>query len=196
MPFDVQRLEIPDLVAIRPQVFSDDRGSFLEVFKETEFAAFGLKLAVAQVNESVSRRGTLRGMHYQIDPHAQGKLVRVIAGEALDVAVDIRRGSPTFGRHVAMRLGSRTPTLLWIPAGFAHGFCALEDDTRFVYLHTAEYVPSAERGISAMDPELGIDWPFPARELQASTKDSALPPLAEAEINFRYEVTLDGPARE
>lgn len=196
MPFEVQRLEIPDLVAIRPRVFSDDRGSFLEVFKETEFAGFGMRLAVAQVNESVSRRGTLRGMHYQIDPHAQGKLVRVIAGEALDVAVDIRRGSPTFGRHVALRLDSRTPTLLWIPAGFAHGFCALEDDTRFVYLQTAEYAPSAERGILATDPELGIEWPFPAGELLISAKDGVLPPIAEAEINFRYDVTTGQSPRE
>ncbi len=180
MPFRFERLQIPDVVRIVPRVFPDERGAFWESLKRSDFAAFGIELDVVQVNESISRRGTLRGLHYQLPPHAQGKLVRVLAGAAWDVALDLREGSPTFGRHVAVELSADNRHLLWIPPGFAHGFCALEDGTHFLYLQDAEYRPEAERGVHPLDPALGIAWPLPAEELLLSAKDNALPPLAEA----------------
>ena len=180
MPFRFERLQIPDVVRIVPRVFPDERGVFWESLKRSDFAAFGIELDVVQVNESISRRGTLRGLHYQLPPHAQGKLVRVLAGAAWDVALDLREGSPTFGRHVAVELSADNRHLLWIPPGFAHGFCALEDGTHFLYLQDAEYRPEAERGVHPLDPALGIAWPLPAEELLLSAKDNALPPLQKA----------------
>jgi dTDP-4-dehydrorhamnose 3,5-epimerase len=185
MPFEFQRLEIPDVVLITPRVFPDGRGEFMETFKHSDFAEFGIDLRIGQVNESVSRRGTLRGLHYQLRPQAQGKLVRALAGSVVDVAVDLRRDSPSFGNHVAARLDANAHAMMWIPEGFAHGFCALADDTRFLYMQTAEYAPGAERGIHPLDSELAIDWGLPEPQLLLSAKDRQLPGISDAEHDFR-----------
>ena len=125
-------------------------------------------------------------MHYQLEPHGQGKLVRVLRGAALDVAVDVRSGSPWFGQYVALELSAENRNLLWIPAGFAHGFCALEDDTHFLYVQTTEYAPASEAGVNAFDPALELPWPFPQGEMILSDKDLQLPPLSSARLNFDY----------
>ncbi|MEM1523636.1 MAG: dTDP-4-dehydrorhamnose 3,5-epimerase [Thermofilaceae archaeon] len=181
MPFTFKRLEIPDVVLIEAKIFSDARGFFAELYKRTDFAAAGIPHDFAQVNMSFSRRGVVRGLHYQLKPMEQGKLVTVASGRVFDVAVDIRRGSPWFGRHVAVEL---TPgLLLWIPPGFAHGFQALEDSV-FIYLVTKEYSPQHERCILWCDPSLGIEWPI--EDAIVSEKDSKGLPLKEAETNFAY----------
>ena len=185
MPFTFQRLEIPDLVLVQPRVFPDGRGWFLETFKASDFAAAGIQGPIVQSNESASARGVLRGLHYQVHPHAQGKLVRVPRGAAQDVAVDLRCGSATFGKHVSVTLSGDNQHALWIPPGFAHGVCALEDDTQLLYLITgSEYRPDAERGIHPHDPALGIRWEVASSARSLSDRDAALPPLAEAEIEF------------
>ncbi|MEM0376859.1 MAG: dTDP-4-dehydrorhamnose 3,5-epimerase [Thermofilum sp.] len=181
MPFTFKRLEIPDVVLVEAKIFSDARGFFAELYKRTDFATAGIPHDFAQVNMSFSRRGVVRGLHYQLKPMEQGKLVTVASGRVFDVAVDIRRGSPWFGRHVAVEL---TPgLLLWIPPGFAHGFQALEDSV-FIYLVTKEYSPQHERCILWRDPSLGIEWPI--EDAIVSEKDSKGLPLKEAETNFAY----------
>jgi len=187
MPFEFESTDIPDVLLVTAARFSDARGYFLETFREATFHEHGVDLAVAQVNESVSCARTVRGLHYQLEPHAQGKLVRVLRGSVLDIAVDVRRGSPHYGRHVAIELGADDGRMMWIPVGFAHGFCALTDDTHFLYLQTAEYKLDAEAGFTPLDPELGIEWPFAEEELILSEKDRELPPLAGARLNFGYE---------
>ena len=177
---------LPDVVLIEPTAFSDDRGWFMESFNQARFVAGLAKLGLPQPrpfvqdNESSSKRGVLRGLHYQLPPHPQGKLVRVVQGAALDVAVDIRRGSPTFGQHVAVELSAANRLQMWIPEGFAHGFVALEDDTRFVYKTTDVYAKDCERAIRWDDPEIGIDWPAGLTPLLAA-KDGEAPWLREAE---------------
>ncbi|MBL7981953.1 MAG: dTDP-4-dehydrorhamnose 3,5-epimerase [Flavobacteriales bacterium] len=147
------------LLVLRPRLFGDDRGFFLESFNEQRFKALtGADVRFVQDNESSSRAGVLRGLHFQADPHAQGKLVHVGRGSVLDVAVDLRHGSPTQGRHFSIHLNAAKREMLWIPAGFAHGFVALEDDTLFLYKCTNYYQPAAERTIRWNDPELAIDW--------------------------------------
>ena len=155
----VERTSIEGLLLLGPQVFRDDRGHFQETFNEEDFrAATGITLPFVQDNESLSHAGVLRGLHFQLPPHAQGKLVRVARGAVLDVAVDIRQDSPTSGKHVAVRLDASSKKMLWIPPGFAHGFLALEDDTLFLYKCTAYYHRPSERTIPWNDPGLGIDW--------------------------------------
>ncbi len=180
---------LPGVLVVEPAVFADDRGWFTESWNAARFDALlaehGQPAAVfVQDNESVSRRGVLRGLHYQLPPHAQGKLVRVVAGTAFDVAVDIRRASPTFGRWLGIELSAANRRQLWIPPGFAHGFIALDDDTRFVYKTTDYYARDCERAIRWDDPAIGIDWPLPAgvaaRLLAA--KDAAAPTLVDAEL--------------
>ncbi len=180
----VRRLGIPDVILVENALFPDSRGFFAELYKRSEFLSHGIPYDFVQANLSFSRRGVVRGLHYQLKPFEQGKLVTVISGRVLDVAVDIRRGSPWFGRHVAVEL---YPGLaLWIPPGFAHGFQALED-TYLLYLVTKEYAPQHERCIRWDDPELGIAWP--AREgVIVSEKDTRCPPLREAETNFEYPI--------
>jgi dTDP-4-dehydrorhamnose 3,5-epimerase len=153
-----EHLGIEGVVLLRPRVFRDHRGAFMETWSEAACAPIIGPQRFVQDNESTSAKGVLRGLHLQLAPHAQGKLVRVSRGAVLDVCVDLRAGSPTRGRHVKAVLDAREPAMLWIPPGFAHGFVALEDDTVFAYKCTAPYHPAAERTIFWNDPELAIDW--------------------------------------
>lgn len=187
VPFlSFRRLEIPDVVLVEYQRFPDNRGFFAELWKRSDFLANGIPFDYMQVSMSLSRRGVVRGLHYQLRPAEQGKLVTVVRGRVVDVAVDIRKGSPWFGRYVAVELSADKPYLLWVPPGFAHGFQALEDDTVFIYLMTKEYAPQLERCIRWNDPEIGIPWPI--REAIVSEKDSKCPPLNQAETNFTYPI--------
>ena len=189
MPFKVfRRLEIPDVILVEPVVFPDHRGFFKEIYKRTDFLANGIPYDFVQANVSTSRRGVVRGLHYQLRPMEQGKLVIVIRGRIYDVAVDIRKGSPWFGKYAAAELSEDNHLALWIPPGFAHGFQALEDDTVVLYLVTKEYSPQHERCIRWDDPEIGIDWPIKENVI-LSEKDKKGTPLREAETNFEYEYT-------
>jgi len=170
--------DIPDVLIVEPRVFGDARGFFFESWNRRTFAAAGLDVDFVQDNHSRSSRGVLRGLHYQIH-HAQGKLVRVIAGEVYDVAVDLRRASPTFGRHVAVTLSADNARMLWVPAGFAHGFCVTSDSADFLYKTTDYWHAEHERTLLWNDPALGIDWPV--GEPVIAAKDAAGTPLARAE---------------
>jgi dTDP-4-dehydrorhamnose 3,5-epimerase len=178
---NASRLAIPDVVLFEPKVFADARGAFFESFSQREFEeATGLSRSFVQDNHSISAKGVLRGLHYQLPPHAQGKLVRVIAGAAFDVAVDIRMGSPTFGCWLGVELSAANRRQLWVPEGFAHGFAALEAGTEFTYKATAYYAPSSERCILWNDPRLGIEWGIEAPIV--SDKDKLGRLLAEADV--------------
>jgi dTDP-4-dehydrorhamnose 3,5-epimerase len=178
---------IPDVVLIEPVVFGDDRGWFMETFSAPKFAKGLATLGLpqprpfVQENESSSRRGVLRGLHYQLPPHPQGKLVRVAQGRAFDVAVDLRRAAPTFGQWVGFELSAANRLQMWIPEGFAHGFAALDDDTRFLYRTTDVYARECERAIRWDDPAIGIAWPLTAPPLLAP-KDASAPRLRDAEL--------------
>ena len=178
---------LPGVVIVEPAVFRDERGWFMESFNEAHFhaalAARGLPAprAFVQDNHSCSRRGVLRGLHYQLPPHGQGKLVRVVQGAAFDVAVDIRRGSPTFGRWAGAELSAANRRQMWIPEGFAHGFLALEDETHFLYKTTDYYAPEYERSLLWNDPALAIDWPLAGLVPTLKPADAAGKPLAQAE---------------
>lgn len=184
MPFKFQRLEIPELILIKPVIFSDSRGFFMETYKFSDFAAFGIKERFVQDNHSRSLKGVLRGLHYQNPPKAQGKLVRVIHGEIFDVAVDIRKGSPTYGRWVGVVLSDENKLMLYIPPGFAHGFCVLSEEAEVIYKCTEEYDPLAEAGIIWNDPEIGIQWPI--KNPVISDRDSRWPRLRDAVNYFVY----------
>jgi dTDP-4-dehydrorhamnose 3,5-epimerase len=181
---------IRDVVVVEPAVFADERGWFMESFSQPKFEAslrdLGLPVPrpFVQDNHSCSKAGVLRGLHYQLPPHAQGKLVRVVRGAAFDVAVDIRRGSPTFGRWVGVELSEANRRQLWIPEGFAHGFLALEDLTHFLYKTTNVYAKDCERSIRWDDPAIGIGWPLPAGVAAplVAPKDAAAPLLSAAEV--------------
>ena len=179
--------DLPGVVLIEPAVFADDRGWFSESFQRQRFidglASLGLPAPrdFVQDNESTSRAGVLRGLHYQLPPHPQGKLVRVTQGRAFDVAVDIRRGSPAFGRWFGAELSAANHRQMWIPEGFAHGFVALEDRTHFQYKTTDIYARDCERAIAWNDPRLGIRWPGDVAFVLAA-KDAAAPPMADAEV--------------
>jgi dTDP-4-dehydrorhamnose 3,5-epimerase len=184
MPFQFQRLEIPDIILVQARAARDKRGYFMETYKQSVFASNGLPDVFVQDNHSHSMRGVLRGLHYQKHPKAQGKLVMVLRGEIFDVAVDIRRGSPTFGTWIGRVLSSENWHMLYIPIGFAHGFCVLSDEADVVYKVTDEYAPECERGIVWNDPEIGIQWPV-AQPI-VSTKDAVLPLLKDADFNFEF----------
>lgn len=172
---------IPDVVLIEPQVFADERGFFMETWQRRKFAEAGIDVDFVQDNHSRSVKGTLRGLHYQLPPHAQGKLVRVTVGEVFDVAVDIRRGSPTFGRWVGEYLSAENKRMLWIPPGFAHGFYVTSDVAEFQYKCTDYYAPECERCIRWDDPQLAIAWPL-AGEPLVSAKDERGFDLERAEL--------------
>lgn len=180
MPFTFSQTDLPGVVVVEPRVFGDERGAFLETYKRSEFVAAGVTVDFVQDNHSVSQAGVLRGLHYQLPPYEQGKLVRVISGRAWDVAVDIRPDSPTFRQWVGVELSGENHRMLYIPSGFAHGFVALEDETHFVYKCTAEYDKASEGGIRWDDPDIAVEWP--RGEVLVSEKDAALPPLAEARL--------------
>jgi len=180
MPFNFEKTEINDLVVIIPKVFSDDRGFFLESYKYTDFESFGIKYNFKQDNHSFSQQGVLRGLHYQLPPMAQGKLVRVITGAVWDVAVDIRKNSPTFKRWFGVELTGENNKMFFIPPGFAHGFVALKDNTNLLYKCTEEYSYELDRGIIWNDPDIGIKWPLENPVL--SEKDSRNPLLRDAEV--------------
>lgn len=185
MPFSYfKRLEIPDIIVIKYNVFHDSRGFFAELYKRTEFLSNGIPYEFVQANLSFSRRGVIRGLHYQLKPMEQGKLVTVVSGKVVDVAVDIRRSSPWFGKYVVIELSPGI--LLWIPPGFAHGFQAIED-TYLLYLVTKEYSQQFERCIKWNDPDLGIPWPIKDGTIM-SEKDKICPYLREAETNFGYPI--------
>jgi dTDP-4-dehydrorhamnose 3,5-epimerase len=176
----IERTAIPDVVLLRTKRFGDHRGFFAETWNRRVFADAGLDLDFVQDNHSRSAQsGTIRGLHFQLAPHAQDKLVRVIKGAVLDVAVDIRPDSPTFGRHVAVRLDAAEGATLLVPKGFAHGFCTLEPDTEVVYKVTDYYAPSHDRGLIWNDPALGIDWPVTSETAVLSDRDTRHPTLAE-----------------
>ena len=179
---NVTATPLPGLLILEPKVFGDERGFFMESFNQRAFdAAVGEAVTFVQDNHSCSQRGVLRGLHYQLPPHAQGKLVRVVKGSAFDVAVDIRKGSATFGRWVGMTLDATSHRQLWIPPGFAHGFLALEDETHFLYKTTDYYARDCERAIAWNDPAIGIDWPALGSAPKLAEKDGAAPPLADAD---------------
>lgn len=186
MPFDFERLEIPDLILLKPKCFEDSRGYFMETYKKSEFESAGINQDFVQDNHSFSRRSVLRGLHYQLNPDAQGKLVRCTRGEIFDVAVDIRKGSPHFGEWVGVRLSEGNMKMLFVPEGFAHGFLVTGSSAHVLYKTTREYSPEREAGVIWNDPEIDVDWPL-EREPIISDKDSELPTLKEAENNFTYE---------
>lgn len=183
------RTDIPDVVILEPKVHGDERGYFVETFRADKLEEFlGYKINFIQDNESKSSRGVLRGLHYQLHPATQTKLVRVIQGRVLDVAVDIRKGSPTFGKHVAVELSSENKRQLLVPRGFAHGFVVLEEDTVFAYKVDNYYSPENDRGILFSDEALEIDWQIPFEELNLSAKDKVQPKLNETNDLFKYGV--------
>jgi dTDP-4-dehydrorhamnose 3,5-epimerase len=171
---------LPEVVLVEPRVFGDDRGFFYESWNSRAFAEAGLETNFVQDNHSRSARGVLRGLHYQLR-QPQGKLVRVVAGAAFDVAVDLRRSSPRFGQWVGVELSAANKRMLWVPPGFAHGFLALQDGTEFLYKCTDFYAPEHERALLWSDPAIGIEWPLEGLEPALSGKDAAGTPLAEAE---------------
>jgi dTDP-4-dehydrorhamnose 3,5-epimerase len=177
MPFSFTQTDIPEVILIEPRVFKDARGFFLESFKASPFVEAGITERFVQDNHSRSAKGTLRGLHYQVEPYAQGKLVRVTRGRVWDVAVDLRPESPTFRKWVADELSADNFRMLYIPAGFAHGFVALEDETDFLYKCTAEYDVASERGIRWSDPDLAVPWPV--EEAFVSERDQVLPLFSE-----------------
>lgn len=174
---------IPEVLILEPKVFGDARGFFFESFNQKAFnEATGLDLDFVQDNHSRSAKGVLRGLHYQLPPHAQGKLVRVVRGAVFDVAVDIRKGSPTFGQWVGVELSEDNHRQLWIPPGFAHGFLTLSDSADFLYKTTDYYAPSHERCIAWNDPGIGITWPGVGMAPQLSAKDQTGLSLSEIEV--------------
>jgi dTDP-4-dehydrorhamnose 3,5-epimerase len=176
---------MPDVIVIEPRVFEDDRGWFMETYKSSDFLANGIPGEFLQDNHSKSQvKGTLRGLHYQMNPAAQGKLVRCVTGAIYDVAVDIRKGSPTYGKWMAAELSSENHRTVWIPPGFAHGFCTLTDTAEVAYKTTVEYSAEHDRAILWNDPALAIDWPV--SEPSMSAKDLQAPLLDEAENNFDW----------
>lgn len=182
---DIERLEIPDVLVVRPKRFGDHRGFFSETYSRRVLEQAGVSVEFVQDNHSLSAEpGTIRGLHFQIAPDAQDKLIRVVRGAILDVAVDIRRGSPTYGRHVARVLSAANWEQLFVPVGFAHGFCTIEPDTEVVYKVSAYYAPSSDRGLLWNDPALGIDWRLGGRAPILSDKDRAHPGLADLPAYF------------
>lgn len=184
---NVIQTEIPGVVIIEPKLFGDSRGYFFESFSERDFEENVARTHFVQDNESKSCYGVLRGLHFQKPPYAQAKLVRVIKGRVLDVAVDIRKGSPTYGKHVAVELTEDNHRQFFIPRGFAHGFAVLSEEAVFQYKCDNYYAPQSEGAVAWNDPDLDIDWGVPADKVLLSEKDSRHPRLRDAEIPFEFE---------
>jgi dTDP-4-dehydrorhamnose 3,5-epimerase len=181
---DVMETDIPGLLVLQPKVFADERGFFMETYNRQRYADAGIGEAFLQDNVSLSKKGVVRGLHYQAPPFDMGKLVSVLRGSVVDVAVDIRFGSPTFGKYVAVELSAENKRQFWIPAGFAHGFAALEDDTVFSYKCTDVYSPEHDRGVRWNDPEIGIEWLI--ADPLVSEKDRKLPLLKDIAEEFSF----------
>jgi len=183
----IEVLEIADILLLTPARHGDSRGFFSETFRADTFAAHGVDATFVQDNHAFSaQKGVLRGLHFQVAPHAQGKLVRCTRGAIRDVGVDIRAGSPTYGRHVAVELSAANWHQLWVPPGFAHGYVTLQDDCEVVYKVTDYYAPACDRGIAWDDPALGIDWRIPADGVILSEKDKKHPRLSDAAPAFQF----------
>ncbi len=181
----VDSLAIADVKLIVPRIFRDERGFFSETWNAVAWSEAGFTAPFVQDNHALSRdKGTLRGLHFQVPPVAQDKLVRVVRGSILDVAVDLRRSSATYGRHVAVVLSAQNWMQLWVPKGFAHGYCTLEPDTEVIYKVTAPYAPALDRGLAFDDPALSIPWPVTRETALLSGKDKTLPSLAELGAAF------------
>ena len=194
MPFQFRRLEIPEVVVIEPLRFEDGRGFFVEIYKRSDLKAGGTNETFVQDNYSHSARGVLRGLHHQKEPKAQGKLIMVTRGHIFDVAVDIRKGSRTYGAWVGEELSAEDSRMLYIPPGFAHGFCVLSEEADVVYKVTHEYAPELDRGIIWNDPAVGIQWPV-ANPI-VSEKDAQLPLLEAADNNFDIRERFRTSSRE
>ncbi|NPA16488.1 MAG: dTDP-4-dehydrorhamnose 3,5-epimerase [Aquificae bacterium] len=188
MPFEFIKTNIPDVVLVKPKVFGDERGFFMETYKKSDFEKAGIDTDFVQDNHSKSVKGVLRGLHYQKEPFAQGKLVRCIRGRIFDVAVDIRKGSPTFGKWVGFELSEENKLMLWIPKGFAHGFLVLSEEAEIIYkVSGGEYSPEHDAGIIWNDRDININWPMAeVGNIILSEKDKKLPHLKNADINFVY----------
>ncbi len=184
MPFAFEKLEIPDVVLVTAKRFGDNRGFFMETYKYSQFVENGIDVQFVQDNHSHSSYGVLRGLHYQLNPMAQGKLLRVTRGEVFDVAVDIRKGSPTYGQWVGATLSAENGRMLYVPPGFAHGFCVLSEWADLLYKVSAPYSPEHESGIAWDDPAINVEWPI--AEPVLSGRDDQNPTLAEANNNFIY----------
>lgn len=184
MKVSVRETELPGVLEVETPIMRDERGYFTELYSQLGFEAAGLPLVFRQDNLSLSARGTLRGLHYQLEPHGMGKLVRVVHGAIFDVAVDLRRGSPSFGRWIGRELSAENGRALWIPVGFAHGFLALGDESLVLYKCTTTYAPEAERSVSYRDPRVGVAWP--TEPTRISPKDLGAPLLDHADYNFVY----------
>ena len=189
---NVIQTEIPGVVVIEPRVFEDPRGYFFESFSQRDFDSQVREVKFVQDNESKSSYGVLRGLHFQKPPHAQSKLVRVVKGSVLDVAVDIRKGSPTFGKYVAVELSEQNHRQFFIPRGFAHGFVVLTDEVVFQYKCDNFYAPQSEGAVAWNDPDLNIDWKVPADKILLSDKDRRHPLLKDADWLFDYSEDLYG----
>ena len=186
---DILPQSIPDVLLIKPAIFGDDRGYFVETFRQDKFeAAVGHKVNFIQDNESKSSKGVFRGLHFQLPPYAQSKLVRVIEGSVLDVAVDIRQGSPTYGHYVMAELSADNKHQLFVPRGFAHGFVVLSDTAIFAYKVDNYYSPECDRGLAFDDETLNIDWQLPREDLKLSDKDQKQPSFVDLEASFEYGV--------
>ena len=187
MPFTFKRLSIPDVILAQPKSFSDDRGFFLESFKESDFVLNGINIKFVQDNISHSVLGVIRGLHFQKNPMAQAKLVTAIKGEIFDVVVDIRKDSPTYGKWISEILSDKDHKLLYVPEGFAHGFCVLSKEAYVYYKVSNEYSPEHERGIIWNDPKLNIDWPI--SKPIVSGDDAKLPLFENLDNDFVYKNT-------
>jgi dTDP-4-dehydrorhamnose 3,5-epimerase len=190
---EIERLSIPDVLVIEPKRHRDARGFFSETYKRRELAAAGFDLDFVQDNHATSvASGTIRGLHFQIPPFAQAKLVRVTRGAIFDVALDIRKGSPSYGQHVSTIISAENWRQVLVPAGFAHGYCSVDRDTEVIYKVTDYYVPDHERGVLWNDAALGIDWPVPDAEAIVSAKDGEHPVLGDLPDYFDYKPMVNG----
>jgi len=183
---EIEKTDLPGLLIVNPKIFRDERGYFYESYNQEKYHEAGIDTIFVQDNESRSVRGVVRGLHYQLAPHAQAKLVRVLEGTVFDVAVDIRKDSPTFGQWFGVELSAENKKQLYIPEGFAHGFSVLSETAVLAYKCNEFYHPESERGIALDDPDLNIDWKIPSQEFIVSEKDKKSPRFRDAEMNFIF----------